>query len=198
MSERVGVDGAKDFQEKLRRLGALVGDLAQIPGSGSKVAPRELIQLLMEIHGAGLERMMEIVFEAGGSAIIDRLGEDPIVRHLLLLYSLHPEDLESRIAAGVEAARARLRKFDAEVELISAQDGAVRLRLKTSSHACGSTAKSLTVMVEECMYEQAPDLVSLTIDVPEEEAAGFVPIESLMKYAVNSPAGVRADVESAD
>jgi hypothetical protein len=175
------VDGTKDFQEKLRRLGTLVGELDQMPGGGSKVAARELIQLLMEVHGAGLERMMEIVFDAGGSALIDRVGEDPIVRHLLLLYSLHPEDMEGRVARAVEVAQARLRKFDTEVELSGIQNGAVRLRLHTSGHACGSTTKNLKAIVEEAMYDQAPDLASLTIVVPEEEASSFVSIQSLMK-----------------
>jgi len=186
--------GAKDFQEKLRRLGTLVGELDQVPGSGSKVAARELIQLLMEVHGAGLERMMEIVFEAGGQVMIDRLGVDPVVRHLLLLYSLHPEELEGRVAGAIETARARLRKFDAELELAGIQDGTVRLRLHTSGHACGSTTKNLKAIVEEAVYDQAPDLTSLTIVVPEEEASGFVSVQSLVKQRVV----VRADVEGAD
>jgi len=52
----------REFQQKVRQLGTLVGDLEQMPGDGSKVAARELVQLLMEVHGKGLERMMEIVF----------------------------------------------------------------------------------------------------------------------------------------
>ena len=198
MSERGAVDGAKDFQEKLRRLGTLVGDLDQLPGGGSKAATREMIQLLMEIHGAGLERMMEIVFETGGATLVDRLGEDPIVRHLLLLYSLHPEDLESRVAKAIDTAKTRLRKFDAQVELTGMQDGDVTLRLKTSAHACGSTAKNLKAIIEECLYEQAPDVTSLTIVVPSEESTGFVPIGSLIKHAADAHTGVRVDVESAD
>ena len=118
----------KEFQEKMRRLGALVGDLDQAPGAGSKVAARELVQLLMEVHRSGLERIMELVFESGrepgapGAAIIDRLGQDPIVRNLLLLYSLHPDDLETRVSRALDVVRARLRKFDGRVELISLQD----------------------------------------------------------------------------
>ena len=74
-----------------------------MPGGGSKVAARDLVQLLMEVHGAGLERIMEIVFESGapGTALIDRLGQDPIVRNLLLLYSLHPDDMETRVVKAL-------------------------------------------------------------------------------------------------
>ena len=96
----------KEFQQKVRQLGTLVGELDQMPDSGSKVAARQLLQLLMEVHGTGLERIMELVFESGaeGEVIIGRLGQDPIVRNLLLLYSLHPEDLETRVLKALGTA----------------------------------------------------------------------------------------------
>jgi hypothetical protein len=175
----------KEFQQKLRQLGTLVGELDQLPGGGSKTPAKELVQLLMEIHGAGLERMMELVFDSGaaGEAIISRFGQDPIVRHLLLLYSLHPDDLETRVAAALEIASARLRKFDTKVELVSIRDGAIQVRLEAShQHARGSTAKNLQSIVEESMYELAPDLASLEILGPEDELpSGFVPLEQLLK-----------------
>ncbi len=182
--------GEKDFQDKIRQLGTLVGELDQMPGDGlpggrTKVAARELVQLLMEVHGTGLERVMEIIFESGlsGEALIGKLGQDPIVRNLLLLYSLHPDDIETRVLKGIETAGPRLRKFDAHVELVSIHDGAIQVGLYTSGHACGSTTKNLQAIVEECIYDQAPDLVSLAILSPADEASsGFVPIENLLKY----------------
>jgi hypothetical protein len=62
------VDSEKEFQEKMRQLGTLVGEIDQVPGGGSKVAARELVQLLMEVHRAGLERILELVFVALGKA----------------------------------------------------------------------------------------------------------------------------------
>jgi hypothetical protein len=186
------VDSEKEFQEKMRRLGALVGELDQGPGGGSKVAARELVQLLMEVHRAGLERIMELVFESGkesgtepGAIIIDRLGQDPIVRNLLLLYSLHPDDLETRVVRALDLARARLRKFDTRLELVSLHEGAVQLRLHTSGHPRGSTIKDLRAIVEGAIYDLAPDLMSLTILAPEEESSsGFVPLQSLLKHSL--------------
>src|SRR5580692_3706618 len=106
----------------MRKLGTLVGELDQMPGGGSKVATRELVQLLMEVHRTGLERIMELVFDSGkeaaGEATIQRLGQDPIVRNLLLLYSLHPDDLETRVVRALNGIRPRLRKFDSRVELV--------------------------------------------------------------------------------
>jgi Fe-S cluster biogenesis protein NfuA len=197
------VASEKEFQEKIRQLGNLVGELDQMPGNGSRVASRELVQLLMEIHGTGLERIMEIVFESGaaGEAIIGRLGRDPICRNLLLLYSLHPDDLETRVSQALDNVSPRLRKLDSNVELISIQNGAVQVRLRTSGHACGSTTKNLQCMVEESMYELAPDLASLEILGSENEASsGFVPLEELLNHTLASHALTTpvAEVEGAD
>jgi hypothetical protein len=184
------VESEKEFQEKMRRLGTLVGELDQLPGGGSKVAARELVQLLMDVHRSGLERIMELVFEAGrepgapGGAMIDRLGQDPIVRNLLLLYSLHPDNLETRVLQALDAMRGSLRKLDSRVELVSLQDGAVALRVHTSGHARGSRNKDLRSIVEGGIYDLAPDLASLTILGLEDESSGFVPLESLLKQSL--------------
>ena len=193
------MDSEKEFQEKMRRLGALVGEIDQVPGGGSKVAARELVQLLMEVHRSGLERIMELVFQTGGESggvIIDRLGQDPIVRNLLLLYSLHPDDLETRVSRALDSARARLRKFDSRVDLISLHEGAVQLRLHTSGHTRGSAIKDLRSIVEGAIYDLAPDLLSLTILASEEESSsGFVPLQSLLQHssAVHSARADGAD-----
>ena len=186
----------KEFQEKMRLLGTRVGELDQMPGNGSKVAARELVQLLMQIHEAGLERMMELVSESGaetgasGKAIIHAFGHDPIVRNLLLLYGLHPDDLQTRVLLALDALKGRLRKLDARVELISIRDGSVQLRLHTTGHACGSTIKDLRAMVQGGVYDLAPDLASLTIlGTEEESSSGFVPLESLLKQSFAAEVG---------
>ena len=181
------MDSEKEFQEKMRRLGTLVGELDQLPGAGSKVA---LVQLLMEVHRSALERIMELIFESGreagapGRIMIDKLGQDPIVRNLLLLYSLHPDNLETRVLQALDTLRARLRKLDSRVELVNLQEGEVQLRVHTSGHARGSMVKDLRSIVEGGIYDLAPDVASLTILGLEEEASsGFVPLESLLKHA---------------
>src|SRR5579859_5634464 len=161
-----------------------------------------MVQLLMEVHRSGLERILELIFQTGnesgmsGGAIIDRLGQDPIVRNLLLLYSLHPDDLETRVLRALDIARTRLRKFDSRLELVSLQEGAVQLRLQASDRPRGSTIRDLRAMVEGAIYDLAPDLISLTILAPEEDSSsGFVPLESLLKHSL---AGHGARVDGAD
>jgi hypothetical protein len=180
------VASEKEFQRKVRQLGTLVGELDRLPGSGSTVAARELVQLLMEVHGTGLERILELVFElsAKGEAMIGILGQDPIVRNLLLLYSLHPEDMETRILKALSTAGSRLRKLDCRAELVGVHDGAVQIRLHTSGHVHGSAAKNLRSIVEAEVYDMAPDLASLTLlGLEDEPTSGFVSLESLLKHS---------------
>ena len=191
----------KEFKEKIGRLGSLVGELDQAPG-GSKAAARELVQLLMEVHDAGLERILEIIAASGpaGMTLIDKLGQDTIVRSLLLLYSLHPDELETRVLKALDTAGARLRKFDAGAELVSIHDGAIEIRLHTTGHSCGSTTQNLKAITEECIYDQAPDLTSLSIRAPEDESVpGFVPLENLLNHAgAASAIQVSVEVDGAD
>ena len=75
----------KDFQKRVQKIGGLVHDLETIADPASRAAAKELVQLLMELHGTGLERILEIVFQSGdaGSRIMDDLGQDQLVSSLL-------------------------------------------------------------------------------------------------------------------
>jgi Fe-S cluster biogenesis protein NfuA len=181
------VTGEREFQRKIQRLGALVGELEKAPAAGSNISTKELVQLLMEVHGAGIERVMDIIFESSaGEEIIARLGRDPTTRSLLLLYSLHPDPLETRVATALENARPRLRKLGGEAELIAIRDGAVEVKLRGPEHSCGSTTSNLQSVLEECIYELAPDVNSLTVVSPESETTGFVALEALLANRAQS------------
>jgi Fe-S cluster biogenesis protein NfuA len=189
----------REFQERVRQLGKLVAQFEQSPESSAKVAGTELVQLLMEVHGRGLERALEIVFESGNGAqgVIDKLGQDPIVGSLLLLYSLHPDELNVRVEKAVERIRPRLRKLSCSIELESLEEGTVRLRLTTTGHSCGSSGKDLRAIVEQGIFEYAPDLTELVILGLEEPApAGFVALESLLGHSLTGPASTAPTLET--
>ncbi|MCU1220801.1 MAG: thioredoxin-like protein, partial [Candidatus Angelobacter sp.] len=102
----------KDFRERVQQMAALAADLENISDDKIRASAKELIHLLMELHGAGLEKIMETVFAAGepGASMIDKLSREPLVSSLLVLHGLHPDDVETRVAAAVEVLRPRLRK----------------------------------------------------------------------------------------
>jgi Fe-S cluster biogenesis protein NfuA len=125
-----------------------------------------------------------------------KAGNDPIVRHLLLLHSLHPEDLDTRVIKGLDAARPKLRKYQSEVELVELCDGVVQVKISTSGHTCGSTAATVKSLVEECIYDQAPDVESLQFIEPDEvPSTGFVPIDRLLKTSIVTPPKADRGVE---
>ena len=119
------------FQDQIRQLGKLITQFDQMPEGPQKVACRELVQLLMDVHGAGLERVMEIVFDDpdSGRAIVDNLAKDSVVSSLLVLYSLHPDDLETRVRKAVDQMLPRLRKLSCNAELVRVDEGVVQLQV---------------------------------------------------------------------
>jgi Fe-S cluster biogenesis protein NfuA len=183
------VANGTEFPEKLLQLGQLIAQFDQMPENPQKAAGMKLVQLLMDVHGAGLDRIMEIICENEiiGPAIIEKLGQDSITGSLLLLYSLHPDDLETRVKKAIERIRPRLRKVSYSVDLTRVNEGTVEVRVTSTSsgHTCGSTAKDVRAIVEEGVYELAPDVTSLEIRGLEEPAnAGFVTLESLMGHSL--------------
>jgi len=183
-----------DFRQDIQRIGGLVQEIESIADPAIRAATKDLVQSLMDLHGAALEKALEIIAgtEETGMALIDRLGRDSLVSSVLILYGLHPEDLESRVVKAVDRVRQQLRKQGCEVELLGVNDGAIRLRVETGSHTCGSTAKTVQATLETAMYDAAPDLTSLLIEGLEEKpASGFVALDKLMAGTSGSPVALR-------
>lgn len=186
----------KDFQNRVQRIGQLVSELELIADPAARTACKGLVQSLMELHGQALERILEVVYQSTkcGEALIDVLGQDVLVSNLMILYGLHPEELQVRVERKLEQIQSKLFKMGAVAKLFSVNDGAVRLHVTIEGHGCGSTSKTAKAMLEEAMYEAAPDLTSVTVEGLEEPAAsGFVGLEKLMGSSVGSRTELRSD-----
>jgi Fe-S cluster biogenesis protein NfuA len=173
----------KELQQHIQRIGGLVQEIESIADPSVRASTRELVQLLMEFHGAGLDRALEILANTGepGLRVIGELGRDPLVSSLLVLYGLHPDDVNTRIRTAVEHVLPKVQRGGGELEVLEVKEGSVRLRLSVSGHSCGSTANSLKSMVEEAIYEAAPDVVSIGIEGLEDKpSGGFVSLDKLL------------------
>jgi hypothetical protein len=157
---------AKVDEESLRRIEELVRRLGNIPDRESRENAHELMEAIMHFHGAGLERMLDITFEAGesGKAMIRRFAGDSLVSSLLVLHNLHPDDLETRV-------QQTLGKLHGKAELLGVFDGVVRVRLIGNAHG-------LRELVEATLWEALPDASEITIEdgLP---VNGFVPLAAL-------------------
>jgi Fe-S cluster biogenesis protein NfuA len=169
-----------EFQQRLKSIEILLSEIESVADPNLRTNVRQLVQLVMDLHGAGLERIMERIQAAGegGENIVQKLGRDELVSSLLVLHGLHPLDIEARVTEALNKVRPRLRSHDTEVELLSMQAGELRLRLQANGHGCGSTAQTLKEMVENAIYQAAPDITSLVIESPPDKQ-GFVPLEML-------------------
>jgi Fe-S cluster biogenesis protein NfuA len=169
---------ARDFQARLERLDALLQEVERSADPAARARTQEIVQAVLELHGAGLERLLERIAEGGeaGRQIRDACAHDDLVRGLLLLHGLHPLDLEARVREALEAVRPYLRSHGGNVELLEVSDGMVRLRLVGSCHSCPSSAVTMQQTIEEAILARAPDVTAVEVEGmvegPPETAAG--------------------------
>ncbi len=174
-----------DFQRRMQRIEALVHEIESVADPRIQSRAVELVSLLMELHGAGIARMLELLSETGASAATapQQFAADPLVSSLLLLYGLHPVDLETRVQAALAKVRPLLKSHGGNVDLLGIDDGLVRLRLTGSCHGCPSSTQTLHNAIEAAIYEFAPDVAELKVEgvaVASPPVSGFVALEQLV------------------
>lgn len=164
----------------MQRVEGLLRKIENLPDEEARSAALELVQSLMDFHGAGLDRLMEIIAEAGepGYAVFDKFAHDDLVGSLLLLYNLHPVPLETRVMQALDKVRPYLDSHGGNVELIGISNDVVRLRLEGSCKSCPSSSMTLKLAIEEAIMAAAPDVVAIEAEGVTEKAAptGFVQI----------------------
>lgn len=152
-------------EERARRITELVRGVEEIEDRESRERALQLMEAVLELHGAGLERMIAIVAEAGesGDAVIRRFTTDDLVSNLLLLHNLHPDDPETRI-------REAIRRMHGKAELMGLFEGVARVRL--SADGCG-LRESVIALVREA----APEIGEVIVE--ESQVNGFVPLGAI-------------------
>ena len=104
-----------EVRRRIEHLEALIQDLERLPDPAARDQARELVQALLEFHGAALARLLERIAGMGepGHALIAALAGDDLVSSLLLLYDFIPLDLETRVESGPRSGAALLRTHGA-------------------------------------------------------------------------------------
>lgn len=175
----------KEVETQIESIDKMVRALEECADPLLRANAQELVQALMALHGACLERMLEVAGESGaaGKSMIERFARDEVVRNVLLLYGLHPVDLKTRVLEALEKARPILRLHGGNVTSVDLDEaGKLTLRLESKSESCQSTSANLKQSVEQAVYEAAPDITAIVLEgFVEKQAgtAGFVPLASL-------------------
>ena len=153
-------------EELVERVQDLLGSLDEIADPVAQARVQELVGTVLELYGAGLERILGVIADAGEGAIHIRnaLLDDGIVASLLLIHGLYPVPLEERIAEAVESVRPFLASHGGGVEILSVEDGIARLRLQGSCNGCPASASTLEHALKEAIDEAAPDLLALEVE----------------------------------
>ena len=169
-------------EELVERVQELLGSLDEIADPFAQQRVQELIGAVLELYGAGLDRILGVVADAGepGLPIRDALLDDGIVASLLLIHGLYPVPLEERVVQALDSVRPFLASHGGNVELISVEEGIARLQLQGSCNGCPSSAATLEHALREAIDAAAPDLLGLEVegavgleDVKDDKAPGL-------------------------
>lgn len=185
-------------EELVERVQELLGSLDEIADPFAQQRVQELIGAVLELYGAGLDRILGVVADAGepGLPIRDALLDDGIVASLLLIHGLYPVPLEERVTQALDSVRPFLASHGGNVELISVEEGVARLQLQGSCNGCPSSAATLEHALREAIDAAAPDLLGLEVegavgleDSKDDKASGL----SLPMVQVGGPTLPMAD-----
>jgi hypothetical protein len=170
----------RDLDRQLQHLEGLIREMEDGPESPARARAREIVRAVLDLHAAGLARMLDAVAAdaEAGRRLLDAFARDPLVAGVLLLHGLHPLDLDTRVHGALAALEPELRTQGARVSLVSLVEGAVRLRVEREIGRAGLPAAALRSLVEQALVAAAPDAVSVVVDMPEDAPrVAFVPVE---------------------
>jgi Fe-S cluster biogenesis protein NfuA len=171
----------REFQARTERIEELVRILEDAEDPTIHAVALELMQSVMELHGVGLEKVLELVAQSsGGEHLIDEFAQDDLISSLLLLHDLHPDDMETRVLRALEKLRPNLQSQSADAELLGIENGVIRLRIHCASGGgCHSpSAAALKGEVEDAIDQAAPDAIQvMTEEVDHPRPAQLVTLK---------------------
>jgi len=185
-------------EQLIARVQELQQRLDEASGSVTCELADDLVSAVVQLYGAGLERIVGLLLERGevGEQIAAELPADELVGMLLLIHNLHPVPLAARVQAALEQVRPYMESHGGNVELLSLEDGVARIHLQGSCSDCSSSAVTLELAIKQALEEFAPDLEGLEVEGVEAQPApgslpmanGGIPTSGIELPIVMSPA----------
>lgn len=161
-----------ELESQLRRLETIADPAARSIAT-------DLLASVLQFHTAALERMLKLVEGSqDGTKVLAGFDADPLVRSVLLVHNLHPDSLDARVRRAITDLEPLVKKRGASLELIAAEGGLVRARIR------GGDGRPLGPAVEQAIRSAAPDAVQVIIeDENAARASGFVSLDALQNPA---------------
>jgi Fe-S cluster biogenesis protein NfuA len=150
---------------------------AQLEAAGdphTRELAEELVAAVVQMYGAGLERIVGFLRDAGedGRRLAGGLAEDPHVATLLLIHDLHPVPLRERVLGALEQVRPYMESHGGNVELLSLRDGVATIRLQGSCSSCAASTVTLELAIKQALEQAAPDLEGLEVEGVQPPSTG--------------------------
>ena len=156
-----------DAQAAGERIEALLSALRSQAGPQVAATAEELVSCLVELYGAGLAAITEILADEAGPQLMDKLVADPLVESLLLVHDLHPLDTSTRVRRAVEEVLPQLGSHAGNVEYLGLDEaGVLRLRLEQS----GCSADTVRDLIEKAVAGAAPEAAGVAIEMAQPPA----------------------------
>ncbi len=180
------------YAEKIERAVQRVNELQQ---EDSRTAALELMQSVMDLHGAGLARIVEVLSDSGdaGRNVLANLGGDPLLCGLMVLYGVHPLSLEERVQRALDKVRPQVQKQGGKVELLDLSDSLVRVSISSSGNGCHSSPDALKSAVEQAVREAAPEVIDFMAEGVASSASGFIPLNTIQPMMQEASPVLKAD-----
>jgi Fe-S cluster biogenesis protein NfuA len=153
-------EAGRDLRAVGARIEELLGRLRATADPGTADTAEEVVRLVVELYGAGLERTVELA----GPEVLERLVEDELVASLLVLHGLHPKDTETRVVEALDQVRPYLGSHAGGVELLGVADGVVHLRLQGSCDGCPSSTLTVKQAIERAIEAAAPEVTAVEVE----------------------------------
>lgn len=140
------------FDEILPRVGALAEFLSSHNDSSVVDAAGELLDWIDAFHLQGIGTLVEMIREWRGEIFLDTVASHPVAGLLLSAYGLGSQSDSSSAQRAVQAALAEVRPYlsshGGDMEVVSIQDGVVRLKLHGTCDGCTGADATLGELVE--------------------------------------------------
>ncbi|MBV9223807.1 MAG: NifU family protein [Acidobacteriaceae bacterium] len=170
-----------------------IEELERLADADARGTATAAVQALLELYGAGLERLVELVAAADDGTLARAFADDQLISHLLLVHGLHPVALEDRLTQALDEVRPYLESHGGDVELLEIAESTVTLRMRGSCSGCPSSAMTLKLAIESAIEKAAPEIerVIAQDDEPAKpNGNGLLQIE--LAPALAAPASVGA------
>jgi Fe-S cluster biogenesis protein NfuA len=166
----------QEFQKRIRKIEDLIQTIEESAEQAARANAKELVHAILELHGVGLMKILEIVNQSGNPRIVDSLARDDLVGCLLLLHGIHPLDQAIRIEQALEKVRPRLFVHGGRLELLDLDKNVLRIRLHATRDGSPADAASfqLRQWIEEAICAAAPEITTIEFAETAQPAAWLI------------------------